>query len=516
MNTRNFSKSHLLWLFFIAWGAAIFWIAPHPPMVDFPQHAAQISLLTDLISGKSLWSAQLQINLLTPYLIGYGLAALLSFVMPVVFAMKLLLSVSYVLFIAVCVAFRKRVDADPRLDWILVPTYFGFCYAWGMFTYLVAAPIGVLFILLADKYSTALTIRSGISLTIVGIVLLISHGMTFILGWGAGLLLLILNMPLRWREGTRLLPYIVLLIAGFIFYQNGKQLDATLIHQPSVFDYGSTIFMRIKEAFQFPFSSDIKIGSKRIFIPVTLAITFAPYLFGLRVNWRRPAAWVPFFCVCILFFALPRSADNTAFLYSRYSLFLLPAYVWMFKAKESTTKGLLPSTKINWHYFPKLTLIGSCILILGTTSINAWRFGQETLDLDAEISKLVSGQRALGLIFDANSQAAENTVVYLHYGAWYQAEKHGFTDFNFAWFTPQVVRYRPGYSPPVEIGFEWEPGSFDWSKHQGMSYRYFFVRGKHDAMQLFKEAPCQPKTIFSKEMWTVYENCIVSVSAAPS
>src|SRR4051812_35236964 len=104
MKQKNSEKIRLLWLLFIAWGAAIFWIAPHPPMVDFPQHAAQISLLRDLVSGRSPWSSQLQINLLTPYLIGYGLASLLSFAMPVVYAMKLLLSVAYLLFIAVCVA----------------------------------------------------------------------------------------------------------------------------------------------------------------------------------------------------------------------------------------------------------------------------------------------------------------------------------------------------------------------------------------------------------------------------
>jgi hypothetical protein len=136
--------------------------------------------------------------------------------------------------------------------------------------------------------------------------------------------------------------------------------------------------------------------------------------------------------------------------------------------------------------------------------------------LDAGISELISGQRALGLIFDTSSQAAGSNFVYVHYAAWYQAEKQGLTDFNFAWFTPQVVRYRPKHSPPVNIGFEWQPSSFEWAKHQGMSYRYFFVRGKHDPRQLFHEASCQPKAVFSSDMWKVYENCSVLVSAHPN
>lgn len=127
MNQKVIQKERFLLGLFVAWGAMIFWIAPHLPMVDIPQHAAQISLLRDLLTGKSPWSAQLQINLVTPYLIGYGLASLLSFVMPVVTAMKLLLSVAYISFFAVSVACRKRVSTESSLDWMFVPTFFGFC-----------------------------------------------------------------------------------------------------------------------------------------------------------------------------------------------------------------------------------------------------------------------------------------------------------------------------------------------------------------------------------------------------
>jgi hypothetical protein len=513
MKPHTFLTNRLLFLLLITWGAMIFWIAPHPPMVDFPQHAAQISLLRDLIAGNSPWSAQLQINLLTPYLIGYGLASLLSFVMPVVDAMKLLLSVAYILFIIVCVAFRKRVAADSRLDWIFVPTFFGFCYSWGMFTFLLAAPVGLFFILQADKYGSTQTVRRGAVVVFTGLVLLISHGMTFVFGWGAGLLLLAVRVPHRWKAGTLFLPYVILLVAGFIFYKSGKQLDATIIQTPILFEYGSGILTRIKEAAQFPFSSGMKMGSDRILIPVVLAILIAPFLFGLRVNWRCPAAWVPFFCVCVLFFTLPSTADNTALLYSRYSIFLLPSYVWLFKADNGATKRLSFKSNNAMFQFANTTLIVSCISILGITSIDAWRFGRETHDFDIQFSKLNFGERALGLIFDTSSQAAKSNIVYVHYAAWYQAENKGLTDFNFAWFTPQVVRYRPGSGPSVTIGFEWNPSSFDWVKHQGASYRYFFVRGKHNAMQLFKDAPCQPQVVISTEMWKVYENCSVLVSA---
>ena len=514
MNQKVFQKERFLLGLFVAWGAMIFWIAPHPPMVDIPQHAAQISLLRDLLTGQSPWSAQLQINLVTPYLIGYGLASLLSFMMPVVAAMKLLLSLAYICFFAVCVACRKRLSTESSLDWMFVPTFFGFCYSWGMFTYLLAAPIGLFFVLQADKYAAVKTASRGLALVLAGLVLLISHGMTFVLGWGTGVVLLTLRLTPRWKAASFYWPYIVLLAAGLIFYRSGKQIDATIIQTPLPFEYGSHLFKRLIEAVQFPFSFEMKMGSDRSLVPVIVAILSAPFLLGLRINWRQPSAWVPFACVCLLFFTLPSTADNTALLYSRYSLFLLPTYVWLFTAQGAANHPAANKTWA-WPVLSRLMLVGACVFVLGTTSIRAWRFAEETQAFDAQIDKLAYGERALGLIFDTGSEAARSYVVYVHYPAWYQAEKQGLTDFNFAWFTPQVVRYRPGSSPPVSIGFEWKPNTFEWMKHQGASYRYFFVRGKHDADQLFQDAPCPPKVVVSADMWKVYENCSASAKAAP-
>jgi len=57
--------------------------------------------------------------------------------------------------------------------------------------------------------------------------------------------------------------------------------------------------------------------------------------------------------------------------------------------------------------------------------------------------------------------------------------------------------------------------TFEWIKHRGASYRYFFVRGKHDPSRLFKGAACPPKVVVSADMWKVYENCPASVNAHP-
>ena len=83
-----------LFMFTALCGALIFWLARHPPMIDLPQHAAQVTLLRDMLLGQSPWADLFRINPFTPYIIGYGLALPLSLIMPIAAAMKLLLSLS--------------------------------------------------------------------------------------------------------------------------------------------------------------------------------------------------------------------------------------------------------------------------------------------------------------------------------------------------------------------------------------------------------------------------------------
>ncbi|MFP3374257.1 hypothetical protein, partial [Pseudomonas sp. SIMBA_068] len=82
--------------------------------------------------GQSPWAPLLRINLFTPYLLGYGAAAALSFVMPVTAAFKVMLTLSFYGFVAAYVALRRRLGTDPRLDWLCVPGFFGFAYEFGL------------------------------------------------------------------------------------------------------------------------------------------------------------------------------------------------------------------------------------------------------------------------------------------------------------------------------------------------------------------------------------------------
>lgn len=157
------SAFRILFFITVGVGGIVFWLAPHPPMNDLPQHAAQVATLHDLLLGQSPWDRLLRINLFTPYLLGYVLAVGLSFVMPVAAALKVLLTLSFYGFVAAYVALRKHVGGDERLDWLCVPGFFGFAYAYGFFSYLVAAPIGMFLLVTARDYAEQPSARRGTS-----------------------------------------------------------------------------------------------------------------------------------------------------------------------------------------------------------------------------------------------------------------------------------------------------------------------------------------------------------------
>jgi hypothetical protein len=95
-------------------------------------------------------------------------------------------------------------------------------------------------------------------------------------------------------------------------------------------------------------------------------------------------------------------------------------------------------------------------------------------------------------VFDPASNAALSPMAYTNYPLWYQAEKGGLVDFNFALFPTQVVRYRE-------------------KKAEGATparkYRYYFVRSTRPLpADLFSGDACHPVLRKKAGTWFLFEN----------
>lgn len=496
------------WLFAltVAWGALVFWLAPHPPMLDLPQHAAQVTLLRDLLLDQSPWAAYFHINWLTPYIIGYGLALPLAMIMPVAAALKLLLSLAYIAFVCLCVKLRRHFSADVRLDWLFLLGFFGFAYTWGFFTFLIATPIGLWFILLADRYANQPSTSRAFGIAIVGLVLLASHGLMFLFAVGAGFFLLLAHTRKLRSLLLALWPYVILGLACIGYFLISREVSSGLNLGESLSDavMWEAGPLRIPKMLLYSVEANPQGVSTLILLAAVAIMLAAPWLMGLRIDWRHRSSWLPFAFVLAIMLLVPTYAFKTQFLYQRFALFLMPAYAWMFTRQTAAGSGGAARRQGEKWALPALILI--CWITLGLHSVRTLQFGRETADIDSLMAAVEPGQRALMLVFNRDSAADHNIKIYAHYPAWYQAEEEGLVDFNFAWFPPQIVRYRPDHTPKVLPGFEWHPERFDWEEHGGENYRYFFVRPSPQMpTRLFDGAACPPQLLLRRGSWEVYE-----------
>ena len=486
----------------VLYAGAMIWLAPHPPMIDLPQHAGQVALLHDLLLHRSPWQSIVRINYFTPYLIGYGLALPLSFVMPIAAAFKLLLTLSYLAFVFFCRLLRKQLSPDDRLDWLFIPGFFGFAYELGFFTFLVAAPLGLLFVLLSHKYSQNPNLPQGTSLLAVVIFLFFSHGLIFIFSTLIGFSLLIFSRPLRRFSVSSLLPYVLLgiLTAFYLLLARSDAVSNASTATGTIWCLG---WQRLASLVVYPWGISLQYLS---FAIGGVVMMIAPMAFGFHINHKQPLAFVPILVLLLVWLAAPGMAMNAALLYQRFALFTLPFYALLFSSNEKNKDGDSP-VLMRQIVLYQVAIMLICWGFLALKTDQILRFASESKDFDQAMSATEPNQRVLTLIFDRNSEAAANPSAYLHYGLWYQAERGGFVDVNFAWFLPQIVRFRQDQVPAVNTDFSWIPQTFNWAQHHGEIYRYFLVRHSGQLpVNLFESTGrCQVTLLKSAGTWSVYE-----------
>jgi hypothetical protein len=484
----------------VIFAGTTFWLVPRLPMSDLPQHAAQVAIWGDLLQGTSNWQSLLYVNYFTPYLVGYSFALLLSFIAPVSVALKLVLTVAYCGFVAACVLLRARFRGDRRLDWLFVPCFFGFSYVWGLYTFMIAVPLGVLFILLAHHYTEKPTLRLAIALCLANLVLFFSHGLVFLFANAIGVAFLVLGRRRLTRIVPTLLPYVVLGLWCVAYSLVRLPIENAASSGLLEVDWGWDI--RRLKFFIYPMGM---FKADWIFGPLLLLMLSAPFVLRARLNLQNSLSFVPMGVTLLVWAFAPFMAMNVAHIYARFAVFFLPAYALMFCAHEPSA-SLAPRTSVP-KVLVKLWLPLLCWTFLAIHVERLLAFGKESAAFDEVLAATQLGQRALGLVLDPASAATGNLVAYEHFPLWYQAEKKGFVDFNFAGYPPQIVRFRIDRAPAVSVGKGRLARNFNWTQYQAEIYRYFFVRHTAPLPETyFPAGPCKPVLIKSVGSWSVFEN----------
>lgn len=478
----------------------IFWLSAHPPMIDIPQHAAQVALLLDFVNHDTQRLSPFYINYFTPYLLGYGLWCALGLVLPLATALKLLLTVSFWCFVLAGVSLRRQCKADARLDWMMLPTFFGFAFEWGFLTFLISAPLGILFIGQAMRYANELNLTRGFTLFVAGLILFYCHGLIFIMCLAAGGLLSLAKTRAPKELISLLLPYLALTPLPITYFIVAQANPTT-----NQFDYATNLHWswqldRILQFIVFPWGAEHSLSIKII---GTLAL-FTPLLLGCRIN-KNKQSFIPLSLVALIWLSVPHFAMKTAFLYERFALFILPFYALIFtNSIKNNNQPIFRTSTLTKKISPWI-LATIVISFMAMNALKFIAFNKESRDFKQLITKAPEGKRALALILDRESEAARSSHMYVHYASWYQAENRGVVDFSFAWFAPQPVRYRLDSLPKIKPGFEWDAKNFSWKKHNGQLFDLFLVRSnKPPSMAIFKNPDCVIEHIATSGSWHAY------------
>ena len=171
----------------------------------------------------------------------------IALVLPVVVALKLVLTAAFAGFGLAARAIRRELASASALDAYAFIGFFGYAYAWGLFTFLVAALLG----LLLDPLFAALRPRAqswerswcAHSLA-AGAALLFAHGLVFLFAVGLGLVLTAVRSGGLRRALMRSWPFAALIGGGFILYllARGDPGDSASGFGPSITSWPAAIF----------------------------------------------------------------------------------------------------------------------------------------------------------------------------------------------------------------------------------------------------------------------------------
>jgi hypothetical protein len=461
----------------------------YPPMADLPQHVASIMVLDEVHFGHYLYAEFFDFNWFRPYWLGYSLIWAISYLTGLVWASKIVVAAAVVGFVLSLAYLRREVNAPPMVDWLFLAVPFGFAYEWGFLNFVVAAPLGPLFLVYYHRF---LDDRCS-WLTVLGWMFLLFFGHLLILAFfcvAASCMALKgeLNLP---RLIKRVLPLTISIPLGLGWML--LNIEPRNVATPVEWSIGLHRFARV-----FPdlFSLDYNASQ----IVVAMALIALPFILGVRPKWSLARLAPAVFYVLFMLFGPSLIFDNLG-TYQRFQIFGLMFFTLMLEDADVVVPEFLPRIETLVVALP--SIIG--LALLARVTLKTWGYEQESAGFHELIAQASSGKRVLGLVDWRYSEFAR-TPVYMHYPVWYQVEKKGLVDFNFAQWTSLNSFYKPEYQSKITSRLAWRPHEFNWEQHDGDAYHYFFLNGTPDfAAYVFRGDSEKVRLVHEGRNWYLFE-----------
>ncbi|MGZ3423052.1 MAG: hypothetical protein ACXWUG_17035 [Polyangiales bacterium] len=433
------------------------------PMVDLPQHYAMVSILRHYRDPAWDFAQRYTFDFVSrPYATVYWLGAALAWVMPLAFAMRVVVALCVVAPFAGLFLLLRATDR-PRLPILLVlPFAFGALFHWGFLNFLLGTGmfLGGLALVVRAQGSS----RAAVGLAVFAPLLLLTHF--------HGLVMLLVTAPVfafafggNLRRGIVPLIPAGLLATAFVAF-TWRQAEGQWARM------SPPIGERIARFDEFLGAGFLDPWPDVFVVLLGLALGASFFFATTPMPPRARAAFLVALAMqVVLYFALPLNTNTATFVSARHALLIALFLVPLFPASATLR-------------YPAMAVFALSFVL---ATLHLRRFDREARDIDGIIPAVKRNQRILPLIFARSSASVHpSTFPYLHFAGYLQAERGGELSRSFAvvWNVP--IRYRSDYARyPIREELEWAPGTV--SAEDLRHFDYVLVRGNPSRLPPLRE-----------------------------
>ena len=450
------------------------------PMVDLPQHAALISVWARAGDPAFPESRNFVVNWRTPYLVAYVFARVITPLIGVLGALKVVVWLSAVGHQLAFAHLVKQLGHPRWLTLLGLPLALGYGFYFGFVSFVSAVPLAILALSAALVHREHPSWQSGGLLGGALCATLATHG------FAAALTLLMVG-PLLLRGGgtlfARVLPLVWPLLLTVLWLVPGE----------STRSIGETIWSpRFRDLIEVPallFAASAADHLGSLFGCLALALV----LLSVGSPSRSIERWAPLSLLVLGFCLFPLSLHGFGPLHPRFAVLMVPGLLLAFEPR-----------RVALVRRPALLVHGFCVAWFAVLVVRLAAFDRETRPIEAFIDRMPRGLRVRPVIFDRDSQAFPALPALLHLSAYYAAAKGGMQGYSFAMYPNNMIRYVPTYKHGMGSGDEWAPERFS-ATAELKNYDCFLIHSRSNrAANLFGDRIAEVTLEFHEADWWAY------------
>jgi hypothetical protein len=477
------------------------------PGVDYPTHLSMIRILRYALEDPAAFHATYGTRLWQPYWGFYAPVLLLSSVVSIDLAAKIVLALTILMQPVAVLLLARRTGANPAVSLLSFALAYSFLFYWGFLPFLVAMNVGLLGLLPALRYSERPTDRGLVVLALVSFAVFACHATAWVF-WVAwtGWIFLTREEGISGRFVLRVAA--VYAVPAVLLVAYNSQLES----------WGNLAWIRDNPAVHSEldkarnFSRNVIPSlSKRLEHFLVLLFTAGAglsFVGRLRAgDGRRLLRWggAGFFMFLGYWF-LPQDVAGVSFMYQR-----CLAFAFLFLLLGSVSRPALGTTLV----LPYAALAG---VVITCHALIFAGFNEEMSGLRACLATAKPRTTLVGLMFDRDSTATFQPL-FLHadnYHTYWNLGRVYAHSMDMLPTTPVYYR-NAGVFGRIRPAFDWVPWTFDYAQ-MGTNVRYFLIHAreeyripgapnmKTDAFLLKREGVENTRLVCSDGLWRLYEN----------